>query len=293
MTVKTRFGDYIVKGDLFNAKSYNEYLSKVVNIITNAIVNIGARKQKTFPFLQVNKAELVRAIDFFIRHKLFSQDFDPLLNNNWKLLLVAKSGIIDHMLKELSEAIYNAQQKTTVTEAVVIKNYFSKIDTLRMREKYCLPLEKTIYKLQAYPSNKGGFEKEFMEFIDRQSSVISFIKINEYYHDFAKIFYVREDGLLSFYSPDFLVKTTNGIYIVETKAQAHLSMGNVQQKQRATIDYVERINKLNAEDRMDALWNYVLLGENTFAMFKQKGASALDIFEYAKLTKSETTGELF
>lgn len=293
MTVKTRFGDYIVKGDLFNAKSYNEYLSKVVNIITTAIVNIGVRKQKTFPFLQVNKAELVRAIDFFIRHKLFSQDFDPLSNNNWKLLLVAKSGIINHMMKELSEAIYNAQQNTTVTDAVVIKNYFSKIDTLRMREKYCLPLEKTIYKLQAYPSNKGGLEKEFMEFIDSQSSVISFIKINEYYHDFAKIFYVREDGLLSFYSPDFLVKTTNGIYIVETKAQAHLSMGNVQQKQRATIDYVERINKLNAEDRMDALWNYVLLGEDTFAMFKQKGASALELFEYVKLSKSETTGELF
>jgi len=293
MTVKTRFGEYIVKGDLFNAKSYNEYLSRIVNVITNAVVNIGIRKQKAFPFLQVNKVALIKAIDTFIRTKLFSQDFDPLVNNNWKLLLIAKSGIIDHMMKELGEAIYNAQQNITAIEAVVIKNYFSEVEALRMREKYCLPLEKTIYKAQAYPSNKGGLEKAFMEFVDLQTDVLSFIKINEYYHDFAKIFYVREDGLLAFYSPDFLVKTTSGIYIVETKAQEHLTQGNVQQKQRATIDTIERINALKLNDRMEKDWSYVLLGENTFAALKKQGATATDIFEYVKLTKIETKGELF
>jgi type III restriction enzyme len=293
MTVKTRFGEYIVKGDLFNAQSYNEYLSKVVNIITHAIVNIGLRKQKTFPFLQVNKAELVKAIDYFIRHRLFTQEFDPFVNNNWKLLLVAKSGIIDHMMKELGEAIYNAQQNIIPTEAEVIKNYFSEVKVLRMREKYCLDLQKTIYAKQAYPSNKGGYEKSFMEYVDSQTDTAAFIKINEYYHDFAKIFYVREDGLLAFYSPDFLVKTAGGIYIVETKAQSQLSQGNVQQKQRATIDFVERVNKLNPEDRMEKEWSYILLGENTFEGLKQRGAIPTEMFEYCKISRSEVIGKLF
>ncbi|MHB1687906.1 MAG: DEAD/DEAH box helicase family protein [Ignavibacteriaceae bacterium] len=293
MTVKTRFGEYVVKGDLFDAKSYNEYLSRVVNIITNAIVNIGVRKQKAFPFLQVNHVELVRAIDFFIRHKLFSQDFNPLVNNNWKLLLIAKSGIIDHMMKELGEAIYNAQQNISVTEAVVIKSYFSDVETLRMREKYCLPLEKTIYEVQSYPSNKGGLEKAFMEYVDAQTDTISFIKINEYYHDFAKIFYVREDGLLAPYSPDFIVQTASGIYIVETKAQTNLSQGNVKQKQRATIDFIERVNKLNPENRMGKEWSYALLGENTFYSFKERGATPTEMFEYVKINRNEVLGTLF
>lgn len=293
MTVKTRFGEYIVKGDLFTAQSYNEYLSKIVNVISNAVVNIGVRKQKAFPFLQVNKVELVRAIDFFIRNKLFSQEFDPLVNNNWKLLLIAKSGIVDYMMKELGEAIYKAQQNITTTEAIVIKNYFSQVERLRMREKYCLPIRKTIYQLQAYPSNKGGLEKVFMEFIDLQTDVTAFIKINEYYHDFAKIFYVREDGLLSFYSPDFLVKASGGIYIVETKAQSNITQGNVKQKQKATVDLVERINQLNPSDRMGASWSYSLIGENTFEGLKRQGASATDILEYVKINKNEVFGELF
>lgn len=293
MTVKTRFGEYVVKGDLFTAQSYNEYLSKLVNIVTSTIVNIGQRKYKVFPFLQINTVKLAKAIDQFIRTKLFEQSFDPLVNNNWKLLLVAKSGIIDHLMKEIGDAIYRSQQNISVTEAVVLKNYFSEVSSLRMRERFCLDLKKTIYEKQAYPSNKGGLEKAFMEFIDGQTDTEAFIKINEYYHDFAKIFYVREDGMLASYSPDFLVKTREGIYIVETKAQEHLSSGNVQQKQRATIDFTERINKLKLEDRMGKDWSYVLLGENTFNSLKERGATPTEMFEYAKITKSEVIGVLF
>lgn len=293
MTVKTRFGEYLVKGDLFTAQSYNEYLSKLVNIISNSLVKIGPRKQKVFPFLQINTVQLAKSIDNFIRKKLFSSDFDPFINNNWKLLLIAKSGIVDHLMKEISEAIYRSQQNISVVEAVVFKNYFSEIKTLRMRAKYCLDVQKTIYEKQAYPSNKGGFEKAFMEFIDAQSDTKSFIKINEYYHDFAKIFYVREDGLLASYSPDFLVETNTGIYIVETKAQSQMSQGNVKQKQRSALDFINRTNELKPEDRMGMEWSYVLLGENTFYGLKASGATSTEIFEFAKLTSGEVTGFLF
>lgn len=293
MTVKTRFGEYLVKGDLFTAKSYNEYLSKLINIITSSLVKIGPRKQKVFPFLQINTVQLAKSIDQFIRHKLFGENFDPFSNNNWKLLLIAKSGIVDHLMKEISEAIYKTQQNISVSEAVIFKNYFSEVKTLRMRAKYCLDLQKTIYEKQAYPSSKGGLEKAFMEYIDSQSDTQAFVKINEYYHDFAKIFYVREDGLLASYSPDFLVKTKEAVYIVETKAQAQLTQGNVQQKQRSALDFVKRINELNPEDRMQNEWGYVLLGENTFYSMKESGATSTEMFEYAKLGESEVSGLLF
>lgn len=48
MTVKTRFGDYKVTAELFTAKSYNEFLSKVVKIITNTIVRVTQRSTKIF-----------------------------------------------------------------------------------------------------------------------------------------------------------------------------------------------------------------------------------------------------
>lgn len=292
MTVKTRFGDYVVKGDLFTAQSYNEFLSKLVNSINSALVNVGGKK-RVFPFLQINVVHLAKSIDLFIRTRLFGQDFDPYLNNNWKLLLIARSGIVEHLMKEIGEAIYRVQQNLSVTEAVVLKSYFSEVQSLQMRERFCLDIQKTIYRRQAYPSNKGGLEKEFMTFVDSSSDTEALVKINEYHHGFAKIFYVREDGLLASYSPDFLVKTKEEIYIVETKAQSNLSQGNVKQKQRATLDFVERVNRLKPEDRMEKEWNYALLGENTFYSLKERGATPTEIFEYAKLRKDEVTGFLF
>ena len=54
-----------------------------------------------------------------------------------------------------------------------------------------------------YPSNNGGFEKSFIESADNDSYVEAIIKINEYYHNFATINYIRDDGLLARYYPDF------------------------------------------------------------------------------------------
>jgi type III restriction enzyme len=185
------------------------------------------------------------------------------------------------------------QQNIEVTEAVVMKNYFSSVPELRMRENYCLDIQKTIYEKQSYPSSKGGLERDFMLFIDPQSDTEAFVKINEHYHDFAKILYVRTDGILAPYSPDFLVKTRSGIYVVETKAQEYLSVENVKQKQRAAVDWIERVNRLKPEDRMEREWSYVLLGENTFYSLSERGAIPTEIFEYAKLKKGEVIGELF
>ncbi len=78
---------------------------------------------------------------------------------------------------EISKSIYDLQNSIDVSKAVVIKKYFSEVPSLRMREKYCLDIEKTIYEKQSYPSNKGGFEKAFMEFCDTDTNVLAFIKV--------------------------------------------------------------------------------------------------------------------
>jgi type III restriction enzyme len=293
MTVKTRFGEYSVTGDIFSAKSYNDFLSKIVAALNNALLNIGGRKSKAFPFMQINTALLAKTIDKYIRTKLFQQSFDPLVGNHWKVLLVAKAGIIQHLIKEMSEAVYRMQQNIEVSEAIVMKNHFSEVSELRMRKTYCLDVQKTIYEVQSYPSNKGGFEKDFMLFVDRQSDTEAFIKINEHRHEFAKILYIRSDGLLSRYSPDFVVKTQSGIYVVETKADEHLSSENVKQKQIATLDWVERVNHLNPEDRMEKGWSYVLLGETTFYSMVERGATPTEVFAYSKMQKGQVIGDLF
>ena len=173
-----------------------------------------------------------------------------------------------------------------------MKRYFSAVSELTMREKFSIDVSKSIYEKLAYPSNKGGFEKSFIEFVDNDSNVNAFIKVNEHYHDFAHITNIREDGLLSHYYPDFVVKIGDRMYVVETKAQRDVNNLNVKQKRLATIDWKDKINALKPEDRMNCIWDYVLLGENTFYELKDKGASTEEIVEYAKMTKAKIEGTL-
>lgn len=293
ITVKTRFGDYRVTGDLLTAKSYNEFLAKLVKTITSTFVKVSQRTMKDYPVMQINNASLIGVVDNFIRNGLFKDSFDPFEDNNWRVLLLSQTGITQHLVKELSRIIYDMQNNINVHEAVVIKKYFSEISELKMRENYSLDITKTIYEKLPYPSNKGELERNFMLFCDSDSLVNSFLKINENYHDFAHLNYIRNDGMLSSYYPDFIVKVNSSIYLVETKATKDINDANVRQKELAVLDWLNKINALNSDDRIGCEWNYVLLGENTFYSLRDKGASIKDIMEFAKLTQQKVKSQLF
>ncbi|MEK6828055.1 MAG: restriction endonuclease subunit R, partial [Nanoarchaeota archaeon] len=292
LTVKTRFGEYSVTADIFTAKSYNSFIQKIVNAVSAVPVKIGAKSQKYFPIMQINTALIAKLTDEYIRHKLFGQDFDPLVNNNWKILILTQERIIQHIVKNISQAIYDIQNKLEVIDAKIVKKYFSEIKEIKIRETYAINVAKTIYQKIAYPSNKGGFEKAFIEFVDSDTKVKAFAKINEHYYDFANVIYIREDGLLAHYFPDFIVKIGDKIYLVETKAERDLNNINVKQKRLATIDWIDKVNELQPENRMDCTWNYVLLGEKTFYGMSEKGATTQEILEYARLTKAKIKGTL-
>ncbi|NCA93625.1 MAG: restriction endonuclease subunit R [Sphingobacteriia bacterium] len=292
MTVKTRFGEYSVDANLFKSQSYNEYLEKILNVVVNRMARVSARRTKTFPVMQTNNLEVVKVIDQYIRTKLFSKPFNPFLENNWKVLLMKNGIVTEHIVKEISKVIIEMQNSIEVSGAKIEKRYFSEVPELRMRENYSLEIAKTIYERLPYPSNRGGFEKAFLEYADSDSKVEAVMKVNEYFHNFANITYIRTDGFLSLYYPDFIVKTADKIYIIETKSDKDLNDLNVKQKQMATLDFLNRINNLDTGDRMERNWEYILLGENHFYGLSGNNASMDEICQLAKITQTKVEGKL-
>lgn len=291
MTVKTRFGDYKVSSQLFNAQSYNEFLTRMLEAITNNIARVGGHS--SYPTMQINQVALVEVIDNYIRTRLFGTTFNPNEDNNWRVLMIAKVGILEHIMKEVSQSVYDMQNNIEVTDATVIKTSFSQISSLKMRENFTLDIRKSIYEKTAFPSNKGEFEKDFMLFADRDVEVERFLKINENYHTFAHLKYIRTDGLLSSYYPDFIVMIKDSIYFIETKAQKDLDNANVKQKQKSALDWCKKVNELPSCERMNAFWNYSLLDDTTFYSMQSRGASTKEILEYCKLTNGKIEGKLF
>jgi type III restriction enzyme len=106
------------------------------------------------------------------------------------------------------------------TGSVRIEDHIRLRDTRPFRTEnrpYLAPKKSLFSKIVGEP-HAGGFELAFAGFLDAAPDVTSFAK--NYLAVGFKIDYVKADGDLSNYVPDFMVKTTEGtVWIVETKGR--------------------------------------------------------------------------
>ncbi|GEM_PF-5243874 len=71
--------------------------------------------------------------------------------------------------------------------------------------------------------------------------------------------YVRKDGMISRCYPDFMIKTNNDIYLVESKRLKKILILRMLLQRK--IDWINKINNLNADDRMSCKWHYSLVSD--------------------------------
>ena len=290
---KTQFGRYKVTANLFTASSYNEYLQKLLRTITLRFDRISSHKEMPVPNLQINEAQTIAVVDRYIRTRLFGQPFNPFNGSDWKILLSKDAIVTKHIIEEMARAIFNIQSNIMTTDAQVVHTKFSSVAEIKMRESFSIVVHKAIYERLGYPSNRGGFERSFIKFLDADGEVERFLKINESQHSFAVIYYMRKDGLMATYHPDFIVATEKKIYLIETKGNDKLFDKNVRQKQTAAVEWTRKINELKSEERMGREWEYVLISEDNFYGLSANGATITDICDRCKVSLSAATGELF
>jgi type III restriction enzyme len=292
---KTRFGDYRVQGGVMTATGYNDYISRIVRRIGELLTQPLTKSAKDyanksqFPYLQVNKPQLAGWIDGYIRTRLFGATFAPLDDENWRLLL--NDAVTAHIIKVVAQELLRTEHTDTSDEGEVVYRRLSEVPRLTMRESASLAVSKCIYPRLPYPSRSGLLERGFMEMADRDGTVEAFCKVHEHKHDFVRLRYVKEDGLPAFYSPDFLVRTDTNVFLVETKAQGQVSHPNVKRKRTAAVAWCDRINSLSEEQRSHRQWQYVLLGEDVFYQWRDRGALMKALLEYARLRPADEIGQ--
>lgn len=290
---KTQFGRYKVTANLFSATSYNEYLQKLLRTITLRFDRVTSHREMPVPNLQINEARTIAVVDRYIRTRLFGQPFNPFNGSDWKILLSKDAIVTKHIIEEMARAIFNMQQNIMTTDAQVVHTRFSSVAEIKMRESFSMEVHKCIYERQGYPTHGGGLERAFIDFLDKDGEVERFLKISENMHPFALIYYMRKDGLMATYHPDFIVATAQKVYLIETKGNDKLFDKNVRQKQTAAVEWTRKINELKAEERMNREWEYVLISEDNFYALSHNGATITDICERCKISLSAATGELF
>ena len=282
----TLFGDYRVAGAIMNVSGYNDFLARLTRRISQALNQPLPKGNKIAahlanPYLQVNTADLTGALDDYIWTQLFGSPFNPMDGENWRVLLLQP--VVDHITKVFAVALIEAEAPQVTGQTEVLHRRLSEVPKLMMRESSSLPVIKCIYERLAFPTRSGGLERAFMEWAQADAGIQAFCKISENRHTFARLRYVKEDGLPAFYSPDFLVRAESAIYLVETKAQQQTTHPNVQRKLKSATAWCERINSLSPEQRDGLPWHYVLLGESQFRDWRSKGARLGELLDFARV----------
>lgn len=86
-----------------------------------------------------------------------------------------------------------------------------------------LPAEKSVFNKIVGEPNSGGFELRFAAFLEEAPDVQAFAK--NYLAVGFRLDYVKANGDLANYTPDFIVRTRDGtIWLVETKGRAELDL---------------------------------------------------------------------
>ncbi len=289
----TLFGDYRVDGAVMHVAGYNDYLARLTRRISQALSDPLPKGNKgnkvathwAKPYLQVNTADLTGWLDDYIWTQLFGTQFNPLGHTdaaeNWRVLLLQP--VVDHITKIFALALLQAQETHTTGDTEVQTRLLSETPRLMVREAHSVPVSKCIYTRLGWPARNGGLEKALIYWAQADSQVLAFCKISETRHPFARLRYVKDDGLPAFYSPDFLLRTEEAVYLVETKAQQQVAHPNVQRKRKAALAWCDRINTLAPQHRQGLPWHYVLLGEEVVHEWQAKGARLALLLDFARL----------
>ena len=112
---------------------------------------------------------------------------------------------------------------------------------------------------------KGGLERKFtVDILENNPSVLSYVKLNQYVHKFS-ILYINSMGYLVPYYPDFLVKTEDVMYIVETKSAKDAKNDiDVKRKAIATEQRCRDISKIKTIPPIvqPREWQYILIPQD-------------------------------
>jgi type III restriction enzyme len=158
----------------------------------------------------------------FIREHLFTRSpvdlEDPIVLRNLSEPEVGK--VLYDSFKVAMNALTIHETGTTRIEDMI---RLRQTRPFRTEYRPSFAAKKSIFNQTVGEPNSGGFELSFAAFLETAPDVAAFAK--NYFAVGFKLDYVRENGDLSNYTPDFMVRTGDGtVWIIETKGREELDL---------------------------------------------------------------------
>ena len=224
---------------------------------THAVTTLGR-----MPLLTGHQAAIAALIDEYVSHYLFGQPIDFTKPENYSVLNFVL--VFDHVVAQIRRAVLQAIEGARYEVRGVWKR-LSDLKRIMVRQSRSVETTKCIYPLQSYSAVGGGFERDFMlEVLNPSPEVLAFAKLERKHELFIP--YRDEDVIQRRYEVDFLVRTEDAIYLVETKADRDLDKPGVALKARAAQAWCANASTVPPPDDLPQpqRWEYLILSEGLF-----------------------------
>jgi len=223
--------------------------------------------------LTAKRAEIAQLIDDYVSAHCFSQQVDFTKSENYCVLNYPD--VFDHIVNAIRREVIRLIEGYRY-EAKGVWGKLSEVPRIMVRESKSVETDKSIYPRLAYQPKGGGFERDVMlSILNPSSEVISYAKLDRRHK--LKIQYRDETGILRTYEVDFIVKTAEKMYLLETKAAKDIDNPNVGVKARAAVAWCDQASMVEPpnEYNQPQAWEYLLLSEKVFLSNEGLGFGAI------------------
>lgn len=251
------------KTDIFD---YNQFL----RIITGDLI-----KDNEITNLSNYSSEIMGLVDEYCTNNLFGKLINYDENENYTVLNIME--LYAFIKKELRKELWNFLLSFD-TETVLNAKWrkLSVMKFWRMRENSSVKISKCIYERLPF-GHGAGLELRFVnEVLEKSPEVIAYSKLNDKRGSFhLHIKYLAEDGNYKSYFPDFIIKTDDKMYIVETKSDKDFEKdSDVKAKSTNAKKMCQLYSKIKCpfkELNQPKEWEFVIVPQSRF--IKNQGLS--------------------
>ena len=212
--------------------------------------------------ITAGQAKIAELIDDYTSEICFGKSIDFTRAENYCVLNYTP--LYDFIVQTVHQAIVKLIEGYKY-ESKGIWAKLSDVPRVMVRESKSVETDKSIYPRVGYQPKGGGFERDFMlEVLNTSADVQAFSKLDRRHR--LKISYRDHTAILRNYEVDFIVKTEEKVYLVETKADKDIDSPNVAVKARAAVAWCEQASTLNTPEGLNQPkeWEYLLLSENIY-----------------------------
>lgn len=225
------------------------------------------------PIITAKQAEIAMIVDEYVSEYCFGEPIDFTDPENYVVLNYVE--VYDFVVQTVHRAIAAMLQGYRY-EVKGVWRRLSDVPRIILRLSRSVVTDKSIYPRLPYQVKGGGFERDFMEeVLNPSSEVLAYAKLDRKHG--LKVPYRDEVGILRSYEVDFVVRSADKNYLVETKADSDIERPSVALKARAAQAWCEQASTVRPPDgyRQPQGWEYLLVSEGLFYENRGLGFTAI------------------